>query len=193
MSGKRTKTPQPGQYIPKQTRAAAGELDAILKVQQDPAVVRIRVVPQQGGRQAPRTPDLEVDVRLGDGSIVTQSREFRTVTGAKAKPHYQPFAKPYHPETTIKVTEVSEIKSAITAKIFPSGGKVSQLAAKGGDLVIQIRRGGQDVEARIAESMNHLNPRLVDARFLKELHFLLPGGRVVKYVRGPNGIFVVTS
>jgi hypothetical protein len=36
-----------------------------------------------------------------------------------------------------------------------------------------------------------LNPRLAGAGFVHELHFHLPGGRVVRYVRGPGGIFVV--
>ncbi|HEU4832947.1 MAG TPA: pre-toxin TG domain-containing protein [Pyrinomonadaceae bacterium] len=184
MSGKRSFTPRPGEYIPVHTRGAAGELDAIRAAQQDASVVRIRVVPPQKGPGAVRTSDLEVDVRMPDGSIAMQKREIRTVTGGRAA--YQPVG----PRTEIGVTEVGQIKNAIRNKIFPSRGKPSQLAG-GGDLVIQVRRAGENAYKIIEEAVNDLNPRLVNAQFLRELHFILPGDQLVKYVRAPNGSFVM--
>jgi hypothetical protein len=119
---------------------------------------------------------------MPDGKITTQKREIRAVTGARSA--YQAVG----PRTEIEVTEVGQIKNAIRAKVFPSG-KPSQLAG-GGDLVIQVRRGGANADKIIADAVTELNPRLGTAQFLRELHFILPGGRIVKYVRDPNGIFI---
>lgn len=182
MSGKRTHTSRPGRYLPTHTRAAAAELDAIRRAQDDPAVRRIRVVPPQGGRGARRTPDLEVDVQLPDGSIVTrQGREVRTLTGGRAR--YQPHGSRQGIEA-----DADAIANAIKAKVFPSG-KPSQLAG-GGDLVIQIQHPGQDVDTAIATAVNQLQPRLAGAQFLQKLIFHLPGSRDVVFVRAPNGTYV---
>ncbi|HEY0502511.1 MAG TPA: DUF4157 domain-containing protein [Lysobacter sp.] len=180
MSGKRTFTPRPGQYLPSHTRGAAGELAAIRQAQLDPTVTRIQVIPPQSGPGAQRTPDLTVEGPLPNVSI---SREIRTITGGRVG--YQATG------SRVQIsTQPEAIANAIRAKIFPSG-KPSQLAG-GGDLVVQVRRGGPNVDTTIAQAVNTLNPRLVAARFLRELHFVLPGGRVVRYVRAPDGTFVVT-
>jgi len=181
MSGKRTVTTKPGRYLPNQTRAAAGELDAIAAAQRDPAVTRIRVVPQQRGRQADQTADLLVDVRVRGGRIETQKREIKTLTGAGIGSRRLGTRQ-------AKEADPDAIAGAIRGKIFPPV-KPSQIQA-GGDLVVQIRRGGPNVEANIAAAVEQMNPRLKGARFVRELHFLLPGGKVVRYVRSRNGTFV---
>ena len=180
--GTRSRTTRPGQFLPSASRAAAAELDAIRAAQNDPAVVRIRSVPPQSGPGAQRTPDFIVDVQMPDGSIVSQALEVRTVTGGRSG--YQQVG----PRQSI-VADVDAVANAIRNKVFPSG-KPSQLTG-GGDLAIQVRRGGPNVETTIAEAVSRLNPRLLTATFLRELRFPLTDRRVVRYVRGPGGLFVL--
>jgi hypothetical protein len=179
-------------YHPVHTRGAAGELKAIRAAQHDPAVIRIRIVKSQGGLKGRRYADSLVDVRQPDGKIVTQNLEIRTSTGAKVGPRPYGGPRPYTRTAPDADKVANRIASSIRAKVFPTM-KTSQLAG-GGDLVITVQQGGPAPDASIAAGVNQMNPRLVGARFLREIRFVLPGRpspRVVRYVRAPNGTFVL--
>jgi hypothetical protein len=127
---------------------------------------------------------------MPNGRIETQQREIRSLTGAGIGWRRVGTRGPVTTTGEPVPATPDAVASAIRSKIFPTL-KQSQIAG-GGDLVIQIRRGGADVDKTIAAAVNQMNPRLAGARFVRELQFHVPGKRVVRYVRARNGTFVLS-
>jgi hypothetical protein len=190
-SGGRTQTPRPGEYVPVQTRGAAAELEAIVNLAARPEVVKIELIPSSS---AGRTPDLVVDVRQPDGSVVRSRFEITAATGA---------ARGYQPAGGggATPTGVEQIVSAVRRKAASTPGKPSQLVsplsgvAPGGTLSIQLPRSSSTQgPVDVAVAMAVLAPELAGQPHVQAIEFGVPGPKgqgPLRYTRNPNGSYTL--
>ena len=191
-SGGRTETPVPGTYVPVQTRGASGELEVIFDIARRPEVVRIELIPSSS---AGRTPDMVIDVRQADGSIVRTRVEITAATGAARG--RQDVAE----GTSVEQTGVSEIVSAVRRKAESTPSKPSQLVAPltgvrtGGIIAVVLQRStSAQGAADVAAAMGVLAPELANQPHVEEIEFYVPGPKgqaPLRYQRAPDGTYVL--
>jgi hypothetical protein len=193
-SGGRTETPVPGTYVPVQTRGASAELEVIIDIAGRPEVVRIELIPSSS---AGRTPDMVIDVRQADGTVVRTRVEITTATGAARG------RQDVGEGTSVEQTGVNEIVASVRRKAESTPTKPSQLTAPlagvrtGGILAIVLPRStSAQAPADVAAAMGILAPELVNQPHVEAIEFYVPGpkGRApLRYLRQPDGTFVLQA
>ena len=191
LSGGRTQTPRPGQYVGVSTRGAAAELEVIVNLADRPDVVKIELIPSSS---AGRSCDIVIDWRQPDGSIAKSRAEITAATGAARG--YQPAGGGIATETGVE-----QIIAAVRRKAASMPGKPSQLVAPmpgvatGGMLAIELPRSSSARgPADVAAAMAALAPELINQPHVHVIEFYVPGPKgtgPLRYTRNLDGTFTL--